>query len=237
MRHSDFQGSRGLPLSIVTGKVANYLSQKHIYSASFTNLHDELPMWREYGDGGAGLAIGFRPRAIADMAVRVQKVQYLAENSSSAWSALIRDALRPYENLEDISALIHDIPVFTSLISAVVSAKHASWSYEDEIRITHAADVGNVRHSLMGNTIPNYEYPDGHELFTEVLERERSGEKVNYVSLPYGKYSNGAHDFSKAVAKVILGPKCESSSFEIRELLEGHGFEGVDVIESECALR
>jgi hypothetical protein len=237
VRHSGFQGSRGLPLSILTGRVVNYLSQKRIYSASFTYRYDELPMWREYGDGGAGLAIGFRPRAIADMAVRVQKVQYLAENSSTAWSVLIQDALRSYENMEDISAVTHDIHVFTSLISNVVSAKHASWSYEDEIRITHAADVGNIRHSIRGISIPNYEYPDGFELFTDVLERERLGEKINYVSLPFGKYSARVHDFSRAVAKIVLGPKCECSSFEIHELLAEHGFEGVEVIESGCALR
>lgn len=36
------------------------LSEKNILISSFTNLFDNLQMWKEYGDKGKGICLGFK---------------------------------------------------------------------------------------------------------------------------------------------------------------------------------
>ena len=43
------------------------------FSACFSLLHDELPMWREYGDNYRGVAIGFCPATISSMPGMIQE--------------------------------------------------------------------------------------------------------------------------------------------------------------------
>lgn len=39
-------------------------------------------MWREYADNGVGVSIGFRPRALKDMPLRISQVHYIGSETA-----------------------------------------------------------------------------------------------------------------------------------------------------------
>lgn len=237
VRHESFQGSRGLPISILAGKLAGYLSERRIFSASFTYDGDALPMWREYGDDGFGYAVGFRVRSIADMPVRVQRVSYLPDVTVDTLAELVRGVLREYEEMRDISSLVRNIAILPKLISPIVTLKHGAWAYEREIRITHATEQDGEIQYINGDAIPTYTFPDGRDYFTEVFQRKRGDRSVNYVSLPFGKYAGGEFDPSMAIERVILGPRNKLSIADVEARILNFGFRNFKVLKSDCLIR
>lgn len=235
--HLDFEGHRGMPLSILAGKLSGYLSERRLFSASFCHGGDSLPMWREYGGNGHGYSIGFRSRGLTDMPLRIQKIRYLPDVDAKHFADLLREALKTYSTQEDISSVITNIHVIAPILSAVVSAKHGSWEYEQEIRLSHATDAKGEIHSVNGTAIPNYLYPDGVEYFTEVLSRRVPELEIKYVALPFGKYVDGKHDPSEAIQRIILGPLCSTEPSEVKELVASCGFKKFEVVRSICRLR
>ena len=229
LRHLDFEGYRGLPLSILAGKISGYLSERRLFSASFCHEGDSLPMWREYGEDGQGYSIGFRSRCLTDMPLRIQRIRYLPEVDVGHFAELLRDGPQSYSTQEDISSVISNIHVIAPILSAVVSAKHGSWEYEHEIRLSHATDAKGEIHSINGTDIPSYEYPDGKPYFTEVLSRPGPERVVNYVALPYGKYVDSKHDPSQAIEKIILWPRCRKELGEVEEFVRSCGFKKFEV--------
>jgi len=237
VRHNDFPGERGLPISVLAGKLASYIEKGGILSCSFSHIGDALPMWRAYGDDYQGIAIGFRPTAIIDMPIRIQRVKYLPEASAENLIELVREFVPPLVHSHAGGSPEDWISATVEIMSAIVSCKHNTWDYEKEIRGTHAAVGVDGSVDMAGNPIPAYEYPDGEKLFSDLKTRKSENGEVRYLSLPFGKYKDGKHHPRKAIARAIIGPKSPLEKEEVAEMLEAAGFEGFEVVNSDCLIR
>jgi len=237
VRHEYFPGERGFPLSILAGKIVGYLKKGGILSCSFSHFGDSLPMWREYADDCSGVSIGFRPTAIKAMPIRIQRVKYLEDTNVDHLVELVRELTEPLVQEFGEPSLETWMAASTGIISAIVSAKHGSWTYEEEIRGTHAAVAADGDTEINGVPIPAYEYPDGKELFTDLRMRKSGKDDVRFIELPFGKYKNGEHNPMRAIEKVILGPQCDVTQKEIARRLLALGFSDFEIVCSECKIR
>ena len=73
----------------LTLPLIHVLSTQNVYSFSLTPNRDSLSEWKEYGANGSGVAFSIRPRAIRDMYVRVQKVEYVSDNDEQTFDNLV----------------------------------------------------------------------------------------------------------------------------------------------------
>lgn len=64
--------------------------QRHstYYACCFGLAGDELPLWREYGGGGTGGSIGFRPTAVSSIPGRMQLVRYAEDDIADFFKPL-----------------------------------------------------------------------------------------------------------------------------------------------------
>jgi hypothetical protein len=190
-------------------------------------------MWREYGNNYSGVAVGFRPTAIASMPGRIQKVKYLNPDTPEEFRHLVREAASKFDPRHSLNDPLYWLEAGTSLFTAITALKHHTWSYEREIRFIHA----QVREDP-GRSIPVAEFSDEAPIFwSKPLSRLRSGSTVEYKSFPFGRRRNGVSDPSKAINRVVIGPRCALSVPDVTTLLKANGFEDFDVEQSECKIR
>jgi hypothetical protein len=229
VREQDYPGPDGRFLQIVAHELVKEHETRQFFCACFSLLEDLLPMWREYGDGCRGIAIGFRPTAIISMPGRIQKVRYLNPDTPDDFRRLVRDIagyFDPAHSANDIKYWLH---AATSVLSALTALKHHTWEYEKEVRIICTQSPNADR------SIPLSWHADGTEIFwKKPLSRTRGNECVEYKSFQFGRRKDGVFDFSRAIARVIVGSRCELPIDEVTSELRKNGFTDFDVIRSEC---
>ncbi len=236
VRHDEYRGETGLFLSVLAGRLAGAYENTQAFCCCFSLVADELPMWAAYGDGYNGLAIGFRPTAILSIPARVQKVNYLNENTAQDFRSLaleIADQLDAGRNLQDE---VYWIEAAVSAIAGMTALKHQTWAYEREIRMVHVQPIAPPDEQT--KAIPTGILPGGQQtMWTQPSERLSSSRKVSYLKFSYGKFENNYFDHKRAIRKIIIGPKCQLSISEVTKILSENGFEQFEVVESTCEIR
>jgi hypothetical protein len=116
----------------------------------------------------------------------------------------------------------------------MTALKHNSWAYENEVRFIHA----QVRQEPQGAFRQVAEFSDLSPVYwEEPLHRLRSGNTVDYKKFPYGRRENRISDPSRAIASVVLGPRCELTEDQARSLFSSNGFQNFEVEKSDCQIR
>ncbi|WP_432254666.1 DUF2971 domain-containing protein [Limimaricola sp. AA108-03] len=236
VRHTEYAGERGLFLSLLAGRLAGFRSNINVFTACFTPLRDSLPMWREYGAGGSGCAIGFRPAAIADMPGRLQRVSYLEGNAQHE----VRSTVLAIANTFAGSGGYHDnifwIEATAYAAARITQTKHASWAYEKELRLCYSQP--KKAPGASDQEIASWAYPDGMEgYWQKPMIRERGCEEISYVPFHFGKRRNGVHSHQRAVSEIILGPASKASIADITKMISELGYVDVKVSRSDCLVR
>lgn len=238
VRHDIYEGYRGIFVSIMAGELVNLLETHEIYTMSLTSKGDDIPLWREYTLGGNGIAIGFRPRALTDMHLRIHKVKYLEERSDELFH-LVSEFIKPYEFLidneksEQAPSGIHPlvVEISTNLLAALFSIKSKGWEYESELRLSFASAREN-------NEFEVSQLPNGAPLmWREPLKRNTRNGSVSYYDLRFGKFSDGDYDPSNAFSDIVIGPNAEFSPEDVEKLLRDNGFEVPPITKSVAAFR
>jgi hypothetical protein len=226
----------GLDKRAVSGFVAETLQFSRIstfFTCCFSLAGDELPMWREYAEGGTGLAIGFRPTGLSSIPGRMQLVQYSDAASKENFHATAVQAALWMGRTRSIGRVL----AMSEALAAITSFKHRSWAYEKEVRIglnqlNHKPDAREV----LTNAVS--EHPDGELVkWRQPFLRSSRGKDVAYLAHEFGRRKNGNADSARAIQTVTRGPRCAMSALEIQALMESEGYEGFAVIESDCAIQ
>jgi hypothetical protein len=215
--------------------LANILAaqrQSTCYACCFGLAGDELPLWTRYADNGAGLSIAFRPTAMSSIPGRVQLVRYTDEKTADDLkAAAIQTALAIGKGIIDQSLAAGEA------FAAVTGLKHRTWSYEREVRVifnqrNQKPDPNELLSQLVAI------HPDDSILeWREPLRRLSRSREVGYFEFGFGRHTRSDPDPRRAIEKVYIGPTCAMSSAEVRALLEGEGYEGFAVAQSECAIQ
>jgi hypothetical protein len=233
VRENEYAEPAGEFLEKIISDVTSGSTRQRFFCACFSLLRDALPMWREYGDSYRGVAIGFRPSAITSMPGRIQKVKYLDANMAEGYRQLVRDIASEFDPDHSPNDIVYWVTAATSILAAVTALKHQTWEYEKEIRFVFAQVIADP-----GNDLPISQFSDDEPIFWQApLTRQRGNDLVAYKVLQFGRRKQGAHDFSRAIAQVVIGPRCELSIEGVKSELRRNGFEGVDVVKSDCEIR
>jgi hypothetical protein len=111
--------------------------------------------------------------------------------------------------------------------------KHHTWEYEKEVRFVFAQ--ARIKPSM---NIPVSQFSDGTPIFWETpLSRSRAHELVDYKAFQFGRRKSGVYNTSRAIAQIVVGPRCGLSVDEVKSELQANGYEGADVVRSECEIR
>jgi len=191
-----------------------------------SDAHDNLAMWREYGDDGAGAALTLNAshlhsvvsgsssgvfRVIYDNALKGPMARFLAvsvleatrERNAISWTKQVSEIGRRLRIREILSAAISAAGLLSFLF------KHPCYAYEREYRLIHLA-VGNQH----------------------LRELTKNGHVRRYV--PYSalcRYPDSLH-----VAEVMLGPRALESTRQ-REIVAKCRERGIPVTFSDLPYR
>ncbi len=210
------------------------IKNNDFFTCSFSQTGDSMPMWRHYGEDGAGLAIGFRPRAITDFPCRIQRVDYVSSRSTDEeLRVTVTDVLDRYAGLKGDTSQVREIEISSTILALCTGTKHSTWDHEREVRGVYAQTSAKESVGFLGGVTSLHS--DGSEFkWQEPLERGEKGSEIRYLSFPYGKRSKSGFDYSGAVAEVIVGSKSPISSQEVSDLLLSEGYRNFQVLQSEC---
>lgn len=233
VRHIEHQGYRGFFLSILAGKLVGLRNSHHAFCCCFSLEGDQLPLWNEY-TGYQGLSIGFRPTALKDIQARIQKVEYINENTPEAFRRKVLEIASAFDPDGQDRNDQFWIEASVSAFAAITALKHATWSYEREVRMVFLQTVDEP-----ADDNDKIIKPDGEVYeWLKPLERIISNEgKVKYLAFPFGRYRDGDAKHKWAIKKIIIGPKCKMDRTEVQALLDAHGFDGVQIEQSNCQIR
>lgn len=189
-------------------------------------------MWGEY-TAYAGLSIGFKPTAINDIQARLQQANYLSDNTPEAFRAKVLEIAATHDPEGGVPEEEFWTQASVDAFTAITALKHHTWAYEREIRMIHLQtkqppDPGD------GTLVSG----DGevNEWITPSTRTGANGE-VSYLPFEFGRYRDSDDKHRRAIARVVIGPKCTLSRDAVAELLETNGYEGVEIVHSECRIR
>jgi hypothetical protein len=192
VREQDYPGSDGRFLHMIEQELVKQHAHQTFFCACFTLQEDVLPMWREYGGGGLGIAIGFRPTAIISMPGRIQKVRYLNPDTPDDFRRLVRDIAGYFDPVHSPSDVWYWVNAATSVLAALTALKHHTWEHEKEIRNVFAQSPVGDRSTVISM------HSDGTKIFWEKpLSRTRGNDYVEYKTFQFGRRKDGAFDFSR----------------------------------------
>jgi hypothetical protein len=233
VRENEYKGRVGEFLEKIIGELTSASERQQFFCACFSLLRDALPMWSQYGDNHRGVAIGFRPTAITSLPGRIQKVKYLNRKMAEEFRKLVRDLASEFDPDHSPDDLKYWIAGSSRISAASTALKHHTWEYEKEIRFVFAQPRTDP-----GKTIPVSKFPDDTSIYWKApCTRLREGHPINYLEFKFGRLEKGAYVSSRAIAQVVIGPRCEMSIEQAKSELQRNGFEGVDVVKSECEIR
>jgi Protein of unknown function (DUF2971) len=235
VRKNEFKGTPGNFLDRLEQHVTNYRQSQQTFCTCFSPLRDDLPIWREYGSNYSGVAVGFRPTAIASMPGRIQKVKYLNPETPKDFRKVVREAASKFDAQHSLNDPLYWLEAGVNLFTAITALKHHSWAYEKEIRFIHAQVRQEPKPSAFRQIA---EFSDETPvLWAKPMSRSRSNRIVEYKSFPFGRRTNGTTDPSRAIERVVIGPRCTLTEADVKSMLWSSGFEGFEVEKSECLIR
>jgi hypothetical protein len=237
VRLSEYPGPQGLFLDRMILTLNEYKKNTRSYCACFSLAADELPMWAAYGSNYGGVAIGFRPTAITSMIGRLQKVVYSDDDTALTLRNIASTIASEYKNCYNLSA-IGEIQSTSASYAAMTSLKHQSWSYEREVRLVYAQSdrPGELRnHPVFSITslLPNGK---AHR-WREPKIRQSNGIACEYMSLPFGSFVGDIYDPSRAIEKIIIGPKCTYNHEQLKTRMDEETFKDYTITISDCVVR
>ncbi len=165
-------------------------------------------------------------------------VKYVDEHSSDDYRHLLAQALRDVDMSFPPHNLLNTMQPVVGAFVLMTAHKHHSWAYEQEVRMIDAQRItppAPQDHEFFSRTGL---LPDGAPVrWSQPLERTGPAGPLHYFEFPYGRYRNGIFDPARAIAEVIVGPKCTVGTDDIASLFTHHGFKDVAVVRSQCQIR
>lgn len=167
------------------------------FIASFMTVGDLLPMWVQYGGGGAGCCMEFDPATISEP---LYSVTY-SSREINAFFTNIFNLLKAYQSAFSVSRLSRD-PVFqyasTVLEQGCYLYKAASYKHEQEVRIITFAPFSKAKAET--SLRPGEVFP---RVYCETpLQRKRaSGIGLNFTSITLGPTVQNPEQIAVALAQ------------------------------------
>ena len=179
------------------------------FIASFMRKNDELPMWVQYGDKGAGCCLGFSCDNITEP---LYTVKYSEDEIQKFFSNVIK-ILENYQHKYSIQDCDSD-PVFKYardiLIRGCFLYKADSYKHEDEVRIVMFVPFSKAKVAAPAISDPSVEV---NKLFSKIYSESplsknpRSDIGLDFVSITLGPTVQTPEQVAVALAQRGYDPK------------------------------
>lgn len=210
--------------------------RRPIYSCAFSYEVDKLGQWDRYGDGGYGVAIGFK-RNIFEKKLsneHCRKIEYHTLPAIQQCDDIIEQALNEYLQLKQ--AIQHDTTLDVFIISFLQQLaykeaffKSRLFQEENEWRLVTADPPSDknlhINHFYTKDHSYSFSLPaitsDGSQAFqlSEKKFRVSNHKLSGYYELSFSNIKNDI------ISSILLGPKCLSTKQDIENFLNENGYE------------
>lgn len=190
----------------------------------FSNNGDLLSQWRAYADGGRGVAIGFSPQDLGNNGIYAHPVDY-DPNTQSDFYFEVFDLIYGFWLKRNSSerAKQRFRQLVANLFYPMTLMKNGAFREEEEFRATNLQRV-----IARDNNFIAVDEFNGEPAPIQVSVR-------NNMLVPYKDiFINPELDFIK---RVIVGPRCECTFFEISLALTSNNVFNVDLDRSVASYR
>lgn len=228
--------------SVITKENHNYLEEfwqywKVIkpmhYICSFSKSGDVLSQWRAYADDGYGISIGFN-RSYFDFNPRGPMLSTNKEHTIGMYDVIydntiqdavvkeIADRLSTVIKDEDEKAM-HFWRLSEILKKLSYTYKNSAFHEENETRIIHTPVIlsdGKLGNITIDGSISKIQHRVTNRNITTYFEYDFSVEKS-----------------VKPIAKIIIGPKCLLSDYDIDHVLSSKKMLGIELARSKATYR
>lgn len=122
---------------------------KQFFLTSFSKEKDSIPMWHQYGQGGTGVALGFKVSAMP----RNNRLSSCLYGTDEIMS-FVRDTVELYKkNYPTDYAHTPEAIMSHTWAIAALSSKHPSYSYEKEVRVYTFLGIDGSTHYRLSNNL------------------------------------------------------------------------------------
>lgn len=198
----------------------------------FSTEGDVLSQWKAYSDNGAGVAIGFDSKLLANLSIRIGKVTYSVERQieffRTVFALLFPIWVASKQNSEAHSKFI-DLARYFAMDFALM--KNPAFLEEQEVRIIRALAVNfsNDQWTLKDNGGSSADKPSRRK--QEVQFRARDGGIIGFIDLPIQGLGNAV------IKEVVLGPRSRNNGIEVSMALSSSGFKSFNIRKSTATYR
>lgn len=134
--------------------------------------------------------------------------------------------------------ILNTLTAVVGTFALMTAHKHHSWAYEQEVRMIHAQRIippPPGEHEMFSFT---GQMPDGQLVkWTKPHERPGLDGPLHYLEFPFGRFKDGVFDPTRAIAEVIIGPRCALSTDYVSAVMATKGFKDFAVVKSDCQIR
>ncbi|MDH0729213.1 DUF2971 domain-containing protein [Pseudomonas sichuanensis] len=200
------------------------------FTCSLSAEGDILSQWRAYAKDGTGVAIGFdsdllplvghHPRRMHSY-VSTMQVLYDSAPQDSIIERIIRNALDDMKSNGAQSEVALDAAMYLQGLSTFY--KNGAFQEEKEWRIIHIPLIWgflNTNQTTVQSAVSE-------------LKHRASGNKL----VSYFEYDLSSLVSDFGVRKIVLGPKCEISNYDLELFLTINGYEKTEVVRSLASYR
>ena len=202
------------------------------YICSLSSEPDLLSQWRAYGKDGTGVSIGFKKSALP-----------ISEHLPTMTAAL--------KNSTSLQQIIYDEKNQDAMIDQLLAPALAAGEVDDAAHLAMSMAASNLRGlSSIFKNAAFYEEKEWRIIHIPmIMGKQNSNEAKILLSISPPKYRVTASklityfeyafqaDESEVFAELILGPKCELSSYDLSILLTERGLENLPVRRSSASYR
>ncbi|WP_411167792.1 DUF2971 domain-containing protein [Clostridium sp. MB05] len=189
----------------------------NVYATCFSTEGDLLSQWRAYGQDGHGIAIGFSGELLKKVNAFEYGIKFLPiiydYEKQKEYGRL--QTKKIFDLLLKGDFLFHAMSeVFTNDLEKLCCYKNPAFSEEKEWRLCKALSP-----ECRINVKANYE----PFVMSEIKLYSNQKRIVTYLDLNYTKVKN------EIIKEIILGPKCEISEKDLRQILFVLGYIAPDI--------
>ena len=227
------------------------------YVTCFSENAELLSQWREYGDKGRGIAIGFEENWFVELCdsfkgmFRFSKVKYehedneadkiIQERAEQIYVGILRDidTFNTKELLQNQYMASYDIAIAKKILYGdSIFIKRKEFEIEQEWRLILDDEIEKVRddweyyYNWKGNT--NISNEGIYKIFPNALEfMEKNGKIISYIDLKFDTLNY------MPIKEIILGADCRVSENDIYHVMSFYGFDAdkINVYRSDISYK
>ncbi|PSV21897.1 hypothetical protein C0W44_06750 [Photobacterium leiognathi subsp. mandapamensis] len=208
-------------------------NQQLLLGCSFSNMSDDLSQWRAYGDDGCGVVIGVDESILRSHNSMTLPRFYIEDEKPTSYVHLFNVIYTKQELVAKANDLFSSAGDFTNdrvdSLGLSLGISRLACSYKADFYHSESEVRAIIEHSKRSELYLEEDLKSKQTL--DLKFRTSKYGLISYCNLMLGPQEN------TAIKQIVLGPKCNVTSEELRFMLMATGYGDVSIDKSKGSYR